>query len=110
VSLAILVGPIWLSYFAIPDTFVTENGQTNLPFVLLPISGRILDSSHDGDTLMGGIVVKGAAHPVRVSVVSISEFQTYQRLGRTFAAPTERIWLGYHGGHFTTIVRTREDF
>jgi hypothetical protein len=110
VSLATLAGPIWLSYFAIPGAFITENGQTSLPFVLLPISGRILDSYHDGNTLMGGIVVKGAAHPVRIGVVSISEFQTYQRLERTFTAPTERIWLGCYGGHFTTIVRMREDF
>jgi hypothetical protein len=94
ISLAILVGSIWLRHFSIPDRFITENGQTTPPLVLLMISGEFFDSYHDGNLLMGGIVIKGAVAPVTIGVVSISEFQVYQKLGTMFANPTEKIWIG----------------
>jgi hypothetical protein len=104
VSLAILVGPIWLSHFSIPDTFITEDAQTNLTLVILMISGEILDSYHDGNMVAGGIVFKGALGEQRIGIVSIAETQAYQKLGQRFQKPTDKIWLGYYGGHFTAII------
>lgn len=106
ISIAILVGPIWLNSYAIPDTFITEDGQTNMTFVLLMISGEILDSYHDGNSVMGGIVIKGALVPQRIGLLSINDTEGFQKRGMRFGSPTERIWIAYYGGHFTTIMAT----
>lgn len=110
VSLAILVGPIWLKSYALPDTFITEDGQTNMTFLLLMISGDILDSYHDGNTVMGGLVIKGALTPRPIGVLSIGDRQGVQRSGGAFKKPTHRIWVAYYGGHFTTIIATNQAF
>ena len=108
VSLAILVGPIWLKKYAIPDTFITDDGQTNMTFVLLMISGDVLDSYHDGNTAMGGIVIKGALTPRPIGILSIGDSQGVQKSGMLFKKPTQRIWVAYYGGHFTVIMATNE--
>jgi hypothetical protein len=110
ISLVLLVGPNWLNYFSIPDSFITENGQTNLTCVLLMISGEILDSFHDGNLIMGGILIKGAIKPVKIGLLSISVFENLQGLGNILLHATEKIWLSYWGGHFTIIFKIDEMF
>jgi hypothetical protein len=104
VSIVVLVGPSWLQHFAIPDTFITENGQTNLTCVLLLLTGQIMDSYHDGNLIVGGMVIKGAVGPVPIGLLSVSVYQNLQKSGDVLRRPTERIWIAYWGGHFTTII------
>jgi hypothetical protein len=104
ISLVVLVGPSWMQHFSIPDTFITENGQTNLTCVLLILTGQILDSYHDGNLIVGGIVMKGAVGPMKIGLLSISVYQNLQKSGDLLQKPTEKIWVAYWGGHFTTIM------
>ena len=106
ISLTILVGPIWLKSYGICDSFITEDGQTNMTLVLLMITGDVLDSYHDGNTVMGGIVFKGALTPRQIGILSVDNFQGCQKSGMLFKKPTARIWVAYYGGHFNTIVAT----
>lgn len=107
-SIVILLGPVWLNTYSFPDTFIS-NGQTNLTFVLLLLTGDVLDSFHDGNILADGLVLKGATKEQPVGFVSISESDEYQNVGKYFSNPTKNIWLGYYGGHFTTILKTNDN-
>jgi hypothetical protein len=104
ISLVVLLGPTWMKHFSIPDTFITENGQTNLTCVLLMLTGQVMDSYHDGNLIVGGIVIKGALPPMRFGLLSVSVYQNLQKSGEALRRPTERIWVAYWGGHFTTII------
>ncbi|KAH0787324.1 HLH domain-containing protein [Histomonas meleagridis] len=102
-SIAILVGPVWLNHFSMGEPFITNDGNTNLTFVLLLISGEILDSYNDGFETDSGMVIKGATKPQRVGFVSNN--QEMQAVGNFFKNPTEGIWIAFNGVHFTTIVK-----
>jgi hypothetical protein len=104
ISLVVLLGPAWMKHFSIPDAFITENGQTNLTCVLLMLTGQVLDSYHDGNLIVGGIVMKGAVPPMRLGLLSVSVYQNLQKSGEALRRPTEKIWVAYWGGHFTTII------
>lgn len=109
-SIAILTGPVLLRHFALPETFITEDGQTNITFVILMITGQLLDSYHDGNAIMGGIVIKGSESPQQIGIVSISETLNFQNSGEYFKKPVEKIWVAYYGGHFTAIVKDNDQF
>lgn len=107
-SIVILLGPVWLNSYCFSDPFILE-GQTNLTFVLLLLTGDVIDSFHDGDIITNGVVFKGALTEQPVGFVSISESEEYQSVGLRFSNPTKNIWLGYYGGHFTTIVKLSDE-
>lgn len=103
-SIVILLGPVWINSYCFSDPFILE-GQTNLTFVLLLLTGDVIDSYHDGDVITNGVVFKGALSEQPVGFISISESDEFQSVGLRFSNPTKDIWLGYYGGHFTTIVK-----
>lgn len=107
-SIVILLGPVWLNSYSFSDTFIL-GGQTSLTFVLLLLTGDVIDSFHDGDVITNGVVFKGALSEQPVGFVSISESDEFQSVGMRFSNPTKNIWLGYYGGHFTTIVKLSDD-
>ncbi|OHT05600.1 hypothetical protein TRFO_26609 [Tritrichomonas foetus] len=104
-SIVILLGPVWLDSYAFSDLFII-NGQTSLNFVLLLLTGDVLDSFHDGNIITNGVVFKGALSEQEIGFVSISDSQAYQNIGNYFSHPLQSVWIGYYGGHFTTIVKT----
>ena len=106
ISIVILTGYERLQSYAIPDTFITEDGQTNLTFVLLALSGSILDSYHDNNCDVGGMILKGATQQQTIGVISLGSSDMYQPLGNNFLKPKTGIWVAYYGGHFTSIVAT----
>lgn len=104
VSLAILVGPVWLRYFSIPDHFIDETGYTNLTFVLLMITGEILDSYIDDNGFVGGMASKGAKETPEFGLLSNAECTIYQKIGKRFTYPKQNIWIAYYGAHFTVMI------
>ena len=106
VSLIVLIGPTWLSSYALPDTFITEDGQTNLTLVLLLLSGQPLDSFQDGNKVMGGMLIKGLTFVPEIGFLSIAEGQDIQKSGHYLKQPQKPIWVAYYGGHFTVLQYT----
>ena len=103
-SLVILLGPVWLETYAFPDAFIVQN-QTSLNLVNLILTGKIIDSFHDDIQVVCGVPLKGVSTPQKIGFISISESDQYQSIGKKFSNPTENIWIGYYGGHFTTFVK-----
>ena len=104
VSITILVGPVWLRYFSIPDHIIDETGYTNLTFVLLLITGEVLDSYIDNNGSVGGMASKGTTVQPEFGLLSNAECTMYQKIGRFFTRPKQNIWIAYYGAHFTVMI------
>lgn len=104
VSIVILVGPVWLRYFSIPDHVIDEAGYTNLTFVLLLITGEVLDSYIDNNGSVGGMASKGTTVQPEFGLLSNAECVQYQKIGHFFTHPHQNIWVAYYGAHFTVMI------
>ena len=107
VSITILVGPVWLRYFSIPDHIIDETGYTNLTFVLLLITGEVLDSYIDNNGSVGGMASKGTTVQPDFGLLSNAECTDYQKIGHFFTRPKKNIWIAYYGAHFTVMISTQ---
>ena len=107
ISIIVLLGPTWFSIYALQDTFITEDGKTNLTLLLLLLTGQPLDSFQDGNKVMGGILIKGITSYPEIGFLSIAEGEDIQKPGNFLKRPQYPIWIAYYGGHFTVIQYAR---
>lgn len=103
-SIAILVGPILLENYAMHEPFILDDGNTNVTFVMLILSGEILDSFMDGYNTESGMLIKGTNK--RQNIGLLSQNQKIQAVGNNFKNPINKIWVAFNDVHFTTIVKT----
>lgn len=107
-SITILVGPVWLRYFSIPDHIIDETGYTNITFVLLLLTGEILDSYIDNYGSIGGMASKGTTVQPDIGLLSNAECTVYQKIGNFFTHPKLNIWVAYYGAHFTVMISNQQ--
>lgn len=107
VSLTALVGPVWLSTYSISDTFITEDHQTNLTFVLLLLTGETLDSFQDNNKVMGGMLIKGMLRKPEIGFLSIAKGEEVQNSGEIWKKPIYPIWVAFYGKHFTVLMQAQ---
>jgi len=109
-SIVILLGPSFLKFYSIPDHFIAEDGYTNMTFVLLLITGEVVDSFIDGNQSIGGMTSKGLLNNPEFGLIATSDVQVYQKVGKLFAQPREKIFIAYYGSHFNTLVKGSNGF
>ena len=110
ISIAYISGPSLLNSFAFRDSFISNNGQTSINFVLLMLTGMPVDSLSDFHSVQGGIFFSGVLTEQEIGFIIVDEDESYSKVGFPFLAPKEKIWIIYYGGHFTTIAYINNQF
>ncbi|KAK8885439.1 hypothetical protein M9Y10_040887 [Tritrichomonas musculus] len=109
ISFAFLSGPKLLSSFAIPETFITHDGMTDVHFVYLILTGKAIDVPCDECKNLGGILFSGVKEKQQIGFLSVSE-EISEPIGDNFLYPDYETWVLHYGGHFTAVTRQENKF
>jgi len=100
ISYVFVAGPALLSTIAAPEPAIARDGHTSLEFVLLLITGTMVDSQVGEYRVVGSTMRTGV---VRQQDIGFLDGTNQTRSGEALASPTKRIWVLFTGSHFSVV-------
>ncbi|KAH0791124.1 hypothetical protein GPJ56_004935 [Histomonas meleagridis] len=110
-SFVYTAGPEKLSSYAFPETFIDDDGNTDIHFVTLLIRGEAIDSVSDEYTIYSGSLNSCATSKMSIGIIQLYENErSLLPAGANVSDSLLRNWVVYNGEHFYSVVLERGNF
>ena len=103
ISLTYLAGPGLLNAFATPSPLISEDGMTDLQFVVLLLTGRVVDTYGESPKVASGMILGAVGEKQDIGFLVADEAELQDHVGLCFTNPLSNVWVAHSGNHFYVL-------